>query len=97
MKCSAMVLVAGFLAGLAAGCVTAPGPAFEPPPPRVEVVPAAPGAGHVWIAGHWAWRGGQYVWLPGRHVIARAGRVWVPGHWEKRGRAWVWREGRWRR
>src|SRR5215472_6274016 len=26
------------------------------PPPRVEVVPVAPGPGYNWVPGHWAWR-----------------------------------------
>jgi hypothetical protein len=32
-----------------------------PPPPPVEYVGAAPGAGYVWIAGYWNWVGGRHV------------------------------------
>jgi hypothetical protein len=38
------------------------------PPPRVEVVPVAPGPGYNWVPGHWAWRGGNWVWITGHHV-----------------------------
>ena len=29
----------------------------EPPPAQVEVIGVAPSATHVWVGGHWAWRG----------------------------------------
>src|SRR5579862_8729437 len=38
------------------------------PAPRVEVIPAPPGAGYNWVPGHWAWRGAAWVWIPGHHV-----------------------------
>src|SRR6516164_7342508 len=38
------------------------------PPPRVEVVPVAPGPGYNWVPGHWAWRGSGWVWIGGHHV-----------------------------
>jgi WXXGXW repeat (2 copies) len=38
------------------------------PAPIVEVVPAAPGADYNWVPGHWAWRGGAWFWIKGRHV-----------------------------
>jgi len=38
------------------------------PPPRVEVIPVAPGAGYNWVPGHWAWRGTGWVWIAGHHV-----------------------------
>ena len=38
------------------------------PPPRVEVVPVAPGPGYNWVPGHWAWRGAGWVWIGGHHV-----------------------------
>ena len=38
-----------------------------PPPPRQEVVIAAPYPRSVWVPGHWKWRKRfqQYVWIPG--------------------------------
>jgi len=38
------------------------------PAPRVEVIPAAPGAGFNWVPGHWAWRGTGWAWIPGHHI-----------------------------
>jgi WXXGXW repeat (2 copies) len=81
------------------------------PPPRVEVVPAAPGPGFNWVPGHWAWRGG-WVWVPGHHirgvvaampaevvevVPARPGAefYWVKGHHVFEGNRWVWHKGVW--
>jgi hypothetical protein len=67
-----------------------------PPAPYVEVVPAIPYAGAVWIGGYWGWRGGRHAWVPGRWERPRAGYVWRPhvwvsqrGHWHLRGGGWV--------
>jgi len=38
------------------------------PAPRVEIIPAPPGAGYNWVPGHWAWRGRGWVWIVGHHV-----------------------------
>ena len=38
------------------------------PPPRMEVIPVAPGPGYNWVPGHWAWRGAEWVWIPGHHI-----------------------------
>ncbi len=47
-----------------------------PPPDKVEVIPPAPGAGYVWIQGHWLWHDNlnDYRWVPGRweHVASTA-------------------------
>ena len=69
---------------------------YAPPPPRVEVMPAAR-AGYVWDQGHWHWhwRQGRYVWIPGHWQIVRVGYHWVPGHWAARGPAWRWVPGHW--
>lgn len=70
--------------------------AEEAPAMRVEVVPAAPSASHVWIAGYWNWRG-SWVWVAGRHVVRpRAHAVWVGGRWSRHPRGWVWVHGHWR-
>jgi hypothetical protein len=68
-------------------------------PPReiVEVIGPAPSPQHVWIAGHYDWRGDRYVWLPGRYEVVREGyRRWEPGHWEHDRNGYFWIEGRWR-
>ena len=60
-----------------------------PPPPREEVIVAAPGPGYAWIGGHWAWHHG-WVWVRG-HWDRRAGYSWAPGHWDRRGDgSYVW-------
>ena len=42
--------------------VVEPGPVVvdvAPPPPHVEVVPAIPGPGYMWLPGYWYWQGGR--------------------------------------
>ena len=39
---------------------------------RVEVQVARPSPNHIWIAGHWAWRGGAHVWIPGHWAMPPA-------------------------
>lgn len=93
------------------GCVIAPlgprhgaygyddGPVVgtEPPPPRYEAAPGAPGPGYVWIGGYWAWQLGRHVWIGGRWALPPAGHLWVPGLWQRHDRGWRWRDGHWRR
>jgi hypothetical protein len=67
-----------------------------PPPMREEVRPVAPSARHVWIAGHWAWRGGAHVWIPGHYALPPGeGYHWVQARWVQRGGGWVFYEGHW--
>lgn len=69
-----------------------------PPAARVEVRPARPGPGHVWIGGHWRWSGRRYVWAGGHWSRPpHPGAVWVAGHWARRGGGWVWVTGHWKR
>jgi hypothetical protein len=67
-----------------------------PPPPRVEVVPAAP-AGYVWAPGYWDFFQGQYVWRRGHFQQGRPGYRWVPETWERRGDVHHFNEGHWDR
>jgi hypothetical protein len=67
-----------------------------PPAPYVEVVPAIPFAGAIWIGGYWGWGSGGYHWVPGRWDHPHPGYSWRPhvwvqqgGHWHSRGGAWV--------
>jgi len=64
-----------------------------PPPPRVVVRPAAPGAGFVWVDGYWYPVSGHYRWHNGYWTRPPyEGAVWVgprhdgerffDGHWE---------------
>lgn len=38
------------------------------PPIRIEVRPPPPRSDHVWVGGHWSYRRGAWVWVPGVHV-----------------------------
>ena len=39
------------------------------PTPPQEAVPASPGTGYSWVAGHYEWVNGQWAWHPGQwHV-----------------------------
>jgi hypothetical protein len=68
-----------------------------PPPDRVEVIPANPHPGWVWIRGHWGWVDGRWSWMPGHYMNPpRRGGAWIPGHWGHRDGRWVWVEGHWR-
>lgn len=68
----------------------------QPPAAKDEVVPAAPSAGHVWVAGYWTHRYNGWVWVAGCHVLRpRVHAVWVSGHWARHARGWVWVHGRW--
>ena len=48
--------------------VVAPAPVVVPPPvpaPVVEVVPACPAPGYIWIGGSWGWCNNHWVWTRG--------------------------------
>ena len=71
------LLAAAVLSTAALGAVVVPSVASAqvyiqtaPPPLRVEPVPA-PRRGHVWVPGHWQWRGHRHVWVPGTWIVAR--------------------------
>ena len=68
-----------------------------PPTPIVEVRPALPFAGAVWIPGYWHWNGARHVWVGGRYSAPRAGYAWEPARWEPHGRFHRWVPGHWRR
>lgn len=80
-----------------------PAPAQEvivreaPPEPIVEVRPATPFAGAVWIPGYWHWNGYRHVWVGGHWSAPRAGFVWEPHHWVRSPGGWRWAPGHWRR
>jgi hypothetical protein len=70
---------------------------IAPPAPRHDVVPVAR-AGHVWVRGHWQWRGNQYAWVPGHFVTARAGYVYQEPRWVQRANGtWVFIGNTWAR
>lgn len=67
-----------------------------PPPPRMEVVPAAR-PGHVWIPGYWDWRGRRHVWMNGHWERGRRGYVYRAPQWVQEGDHWRLRRGMWAR
>src|ERR1700722_597512 len=108
-----LVLVLSGSCLLVAGCVVqARAPAVEvgvaapvgggyvdsaPPAPLVEVQPAMPGRGVVWIGGGWVWEGGRWGWHRGRwDHPPRAGARWRADHYEFRGGRHVFVRGGWR-
>jgi hypothetical protein len=70
---------------------------MAPPAPNVEVVPAIPFAGAIWIGGYWGWGGGRHYWVPGRYEHARPGYGWRPHAWVQQGGRWHLRAGGWER
>ncbi len=71
--------------------------AVAPPALRVEARSAPPSDRHVWIAGHWAWRGGQHEWIVGHWVLPpEPGYLWEPARWVSAGGQWQFFEGHWR-
>lgn len=68
-----------------------------PPPVRREVITVRPSHRHVWVAGHWVYRGGRYEWSNGHWALPpRAHAVYVSPRWERRGNGWIFIEGTWR-
>ena len=64
---------------------------------RVEVIPAEPGVGFVWIRGYWGYRGNSYAWVAGRWERPAEGyRVWVAERWQHDRNGWYLVPGHWR-
>ncbi len=74
------------------GVIVAP---EAPPPAPVEVVPAIPFVGALWIAGYWNWVGHRHVWVPGRWEAPRQGHQYEPRRWAPTGGGYELRGG-WR-
>ena len=56
-----------------------------PPPAQVDVRPAPPMMGAVWVDGYWHWSGG-WVWVPGRWALPpQVGATWRPTVWVPEG------------
>lgn len=65
-----------------------------PPPPRVEVVPAAR-PGYLWTPGYWNSRDSRHVWVNGTWVRERRGYVYTQPTWVQEGDRWRFRQGAW--
>jgi hypothetical protein len=69
----------------------------RPPAPIVEVRPAPPRPGLVWVGGYHRWDGNAYVWVPGRwDPRPRRHARWSSGRWIHNRHGWYYVEGRWR-
>ena len=69
---------------------------IAPPAPQVEVVPALPYPGAIWIGGYWSWSSGRHVWVPGRYEAPRRGYYHEPQRWEPSARGGYELRGGWR-
>lgn len=85
---------------LTAGMASAQGVVIRVGPPRpvhVGVIGVAPGPGFVWIEGYHEWRGGAYVWIPGRwERPPRPHAVWIAPRYRHVHGGYVFVRGRWR-
>jgi hypothetical protein len=61
-----------------------------------EIVEVSPGAGSIYVSGHWEWTGASYKWVHA-HYIRRPepGLAWVEGHWKDSPKGWYWESGHW--
>jgi hypothetical protein len=62
-----------------------------PPAPIVEVRPAIPFDGAIWVPGYWHWNGNRHIWVSGRWSARPAGYRWEENGWSRRD------DGRWER
>src|SRR3569623_1735261 len=51
--------------------------------------------GYVCVCGYYEWRGGAYVWTPGRYEAERRGYRWREPRWEVRDGVYVRTDGGW--
>lgn len=97
-----LTAAAFFAAATLSACVSSPrrGVVYvrtRPPTEIAEVRGPAPGPGHVWVRGYHAWRGGDYVWVPGHwDHVPRPRAVWVDGRWKQDRDGWYWVDGHWK-
>jgi hypothetical protein len=81
----------------ARSALTVPEPVTVPtaPPAAIsETITPAPAGNQIWIAGHYSFASGQWIWIPGSWTAAPAkGAMWVEGRYDPRTRQWV--EGHW--
>jgi len=62
---------------------------------RADVRGERPYRRAIWINGHWAWTGTDYVWVSGRWTYARVGYRYVQPRYVLRDDYWVYRPGVW--
>lgn len=68
---------------------------MEPPADIAEEVGTSPGAGYIWIKGHWAWQN-RWKWEKGAWILKPHETAnWNPGYWKSKHHHWVWTPGYW--
>ena len=98
----ALVTLAPTHAAEQATVIIRSGPTLEyrnlppPPPPRIAHRPNMR-RGHVWVDGHWEWRGTRYRWVDGYWLQARRGYAYQQPQWVQRNGQWTYIRGDWRR
>jgi YXWGXW repeat-containing protein len=61
-----------------------------------EIVEVSPGAGSVYVSGHWEWNGASYQWVRAHYIRRPQPNVaWVEGHWKDSPKGWYWETGHW--
>ncbi len=105
------ILFTGLFALLAAGEVASAqargrgfgngwgGPAYGPPPPPREAYAfgRCPSPRHVFVPGHYQWRGNRYRWVNGYWAVPpRPRAAWIPGYWRPENGVHIWINGFWR-
>jgi WXXGXW repeat (2 copies) len=92
LVCAPLASRAGGLIGIGIN-IGVPAPVIVregPPPPRGEVVVAAPGPGYIWVHGHYIWRHHHWVWIRGAWMFPpQPGAVWIEGRMDPGSRAWI--------
>jgi hypothetical protein len=51
---------------------------YPPPAAQVEVIPALPREGAVWVDGQWTWQGKRWIWDSGGWVMPPANSYFAP-------------------
>lgn len=70
--------------------------AITPPPPRQEVITAAPAGKAVWVAGSWDRTPDVWEWMAGGWAQPpTANAVWMPGGWQLQRGGFVWVDAQW--
>lgn len=83
-RSSCLLIACALLSGACSSALPMPDNARQPrseylpvpyPPPAafVETVPPSPNKQALWVDGHWAWRGGTFVWQRGGWVVVPKG------------------------
>jgi hypothetical protein len=69
----------------------------EKPPDSLENGPSvpAPDDNSLWVAGHWEWRDGQFVWRPGYWADGQPGMVWNQPDYYYTPSGYVYNTGYW--